>query len=121
MSQIILDYVYLENNSRVSKAIIIIRYQIFVKPKRQRTECLFCPHTSNAMEQNLTHMSMKHGFFIPDLDYLVDLRWRAYNSTWWTSATAEYSSKKTLLWIKWNFLTTPKVTHPFVLKTPQRW
>ena len=45
-----------------------------MKPKRQLTECLFCPHTSNAMEQNLTHMSMKHGFFIPDLDYLVDLK-----------------------------------------------
>lgn len=37
-------------------------------------ECLFCPHESADMEQSLTHMSKSHGFFIPELDYLVDLR-----------------------------------------------
>lgn len=38
------------------------------------TECLFCPHQSIDMEQNLTHMSKTHGFFIPELDYLVDVK-----------------------------------------------
>ena len=37
-------------------------------------ECLFCPLVSDDMEANLKHMSSAHGFFIPDLDYLVDLK-----------------------------------------------
>lgn len=37
------------------------------------TECLFCPHESSSMELSLSHMSTIHGFFIPDLEYLVDL------------------------------------------------
>lgn len=40
----------------------------------ETTECLFCPHQSSDMEKNLTHMSMAHGFFIPELDYLVDIK-----------------------------------------------
>lgn len=38
------------------------------------TECLFCPHQSADMECSLAHMSKAHGFFIPELDYLVDLK-----------------------------------------------
>ena len=34
--------------------------------------CLFCAHTSPSLEGNLTHMSGKHSFFIPDAEYLVD-------------------------------------------------
>lgn len=37
-------------------------------------ECLFCPHESTDMEQSLAHMSKHHGFFIPDLDYMVDVK-----------------------------------------------
>ena len=37
-------------------------------------ECLFCPLVSEDMEANLKHMSSVHGFFIPDLDYLVYLK-----------------------------------------------
>ena len=37
-------------------------------------ECLFCPHVSKDMEHSLKHMSLAHGFFIPDLEYLVDLK-----------------------------------------------
>ena len=37
-------------------------------------ECLFCPHESSDMEQNLSHMSKAHGFFIPELEYLADLK-----------------------------------------------
>ncbi|KAJ7647464.1 C2H2 type zinc-finger-domain-containing protein [Roridomyces roridus] len=36
--------------------------------------CLFCPHTSALFEDNLTHMSTIHSFFIPDAEYLVDLQ-----------------------------------------------
>ena len=38
------------------------------------TECLFCPHESADMEKSLSHMSKTHGFFIPELDYLVDIK-----------------------------------------------
>ena len=38
------------------------------------TECLFCPHESNSMERSLSHMSKIHGFFIPELEYLVDIK-----------------------------------------------
>ena len=35
--------------------------------------CLFCAQTSSSsLEDNLTHMSSEHSFFIPDAEYLVD-------------------------------------------------
>lgn len=36
-------------------------------------ECLFCSHTSASMEKNVTHMTVKHSFFIPDVEFLTDL------------------------------------------------
>ncbi|XP_031570774.1 zinc finger protein 622-like [Actinia tenebrosa] len=38
------------------------------------TECLFCPHESLNFEENMKHMSRSHSFFIPDLEYVVDLK-----------------------------------------------
>ncbi|KAI0035853.1 C2H2 type zinc-finger-domain-containing protein [Vararia minispora EC-137] len=35
--------------------------------------CLFCTSVSPSLEENLTHMSLAHSFFIPDAEYLVDL------------------------------------------------
>ncbi|KAI0356180.1 hypothetical protein OH77DRAFT_1452953 [Trametes cingulata] len=37
------------------------------------TQCLFCNTTSSSLDDNLTHMSVAHSFFIPDAEYLVDL------------------------------------------------
>ena len=37
-------------------------------------ECLFCPHFEDDLETNLAHMSKVHGFFIPDLEYLVSIK-----------------------------------------------
>ena len=39
----------------------------------QPTHCLFCPEQPSSLEDNLTHMSTAHSFFIPDADYLIDL------------------------------------------------
>lgn len=36
--------------------------------------CLFCSHHSSSMTKNLKHMSVEHSFFIPDIEYVVDLR-----------------------------------------------
>lgn len=37
------------------------------------SHCLFCPDQSSNLEDNLTHMSTAHSFFIPDADYLIDI------------------------------------------------
>merc|ERR1719193_901705 len=38
------------------------------------TSCLFCCFSSSPdVEENLKHMSSLHSFFVPDLEYLVDL------------------------------------------------
>lgn len=39
----------------------------------QPSQCLFCPESSSSLEDNLTHMSTVHSFFVPDAEYLVDL------------------------------------------------
>nr|CAD7614231.1 unnamed protein product [Timema genevievae] len=36
--------------------------------------CLFCSHHSRNTVKNLKHMSLEHSFFIPDVEYLVDLK-----------------------------------------------
>ncbi|XP_071592751.1 cytoplasmic 60S subunit biogenesis factor ZNF622 [Heliangelus exortis] len=38
------------------------------------TDCLFCTHHSRSVTKNVAHMSRAHSFFIPDIEYLVDLR-----------------------------------------------
>lgn len=37
-------------------------------------ECLFCSESSENMETNLLHMSKSHSFFIPDVEFCVDLK-----------------------------------------------
>ncbi|KAI8324289.1 hypothetical protein GQ54DRAFT_296279 [Martensiomyces pterosporus] len=38
------------------------------------SDCLFCTHKSDSFESNVEHMSLTHSFFIPDLEYIVDIR-----------------------------------------------
>ncbi|KAG9012530.1 hypothetical protein FRB94_005847 [Tulasnella sp. JGI-2019a] len=35
--------------------------------------CLFCNHVSSGIDINVEHMGRKHGFFVPDTEYLIDL------------------------------------------------
>jgi len=37
------------------------------------TNCLFCSTESSDVESNLEHMSVAHSFFIPDVEYCVDV------------------------------------------------
>ncbi|KAJ3504247.1 hypothetical protein NLJ89_g8036 [Agrocybe chaxingu] len=37
------------------------------------TSCLFCSQQYPTLDENLTHMSTSHSFFIPDAEYLIDL------------------------------------------------
>ncbi|KAF7314462.1 Zinc finger protein 622-like protein [Mycena kentingensis (nom. inval.)] len=36
--------------------------------------CLFCTHESPSLDESLEHMSSTHSFFIPDAEYLVDIK-----------------------------------------------
>nr|XP_057921484.1 cytoplasmic 60S subunit biogenesis factor ZNF622 [Doryrhamphus excisus] len=38
------------------------------------TDCLFCSHHSKSLFRNVAHMTHVHSFFIPDLDFLVNLK-----------------------------------------------
>ncbi|XP_076972999.1 cytoplasmic 60S subunit biogenesis factor ZNF622 isoform X1 [Tamandua tetradactyla] len=38
------------------------------------TDCLFCPHHSCSLMKNVAHMTKVHSFFIPDIEYLSDLK-----------------------------------------------
>lgn len=40
----------------------------------EETECLFCNHNADTFEDNMQHMTIQHSFFIPDIEYLVDLK-----------------------------------------------
>lgn len=37
-------------------------------------DCLFCQHSSADLEANVEHMTHQHSFFIPDLEYVIDLK-----------------------------------------------
>jgi len=37
-------------------------------------DCLFCDHHSASVYKNLKHMSLTHSFFVPDFEYVTDLR-----------------------------------------------
>ena len=37
-------------------------------------ECLFCSLKSSDLEENISHMAHVHSFFIPDFEYISDLR-----------------------------------------------
>lgn len=38
------------------------------------TDCLFCSHHSKSLMKNVAHMTKVHSFFLPDVEFLVDLR-----------------------------------------------
>lgn len=39
----------------------------------EENNCMFCSHHSDNFTQNLQHMAVAHSFFIPDMEYVVDL------------------------------------------------
>lgn len=36
-------------------------------------QCIFCAHRESDIESNVVHMQKEHGFFVPDVEYIVDL------------------------------------------------
>ncbi|XP_032511856.2 cytoplasmic 60S subunit biogenesis factor ZNF622 [Danaus plexippus] len=39
-----------------------------------QNDCLFCGHHSRTIVKNLEHMGVKHSFFVPDVEYCVDMK-----------------------------------------------
>uniref|UniRef100_A0A182KCF9 C2H2-type domain-containing protein n=1 Tax=Anopheles christyi TaxID=43041 RepID=A0A182KCF9_9DIPT len=39
----------------------------------ERNDCIFCPHHSVDLLENIKHMSVVHSFFIPDAEFCVDV------------------------------------------------
>jgi pre-60S factor REI1 len=37
------------------------------------TDCLFCTHHSASVSKNLKHMAQSHTFFVPDMEYVIDV------------------------------------------------
>ncbi|RCH90429.1 hypothetical protein CU097_005044 [Rhizopus azygosporus] len=52
----------------------IIDEKIKSAPRLEETDCLFCTHRADTFEDNMSHMTSVHSLFIPDIEYLVDLR-----------------------------------------------
>ncbi|KAI8999355.1 C2H2 type zinc-finger-domain-containing protein [Gaertneriomyces semiglobifer] len=43
-------------------------------PRLTEVQCLFCTASADTFESNLEHMAKAHSFFIPDVEYLVDIK-----------------------------------------------
>jgi len=50
-----------------------LRKKLESAPRYDETRCLFCNASSGSLDENVTHMTKEHGFFIPDIEYLKDL------------------------------------------------
>ncbi|KAH6578302.1 hypothetical protein BASA60_003692 [Batrachochytrium salamandrivorans] len=65
---------------RLAAATTQDEFEIILKEKMENSrtleesECLFCPHSADSFESNVAHMAKAHSFFIPDVDYLVDVK-----------------------------------------------
>lgn len=67
-----------------------------------RNDCLFCSHHSASFTKNVKHMTTSHSFFIPDIEYLIDLRGllyhlgekisKGYMCVWCTDGGREFTS-----------------------------
>jgi len=51
-----------------------IAQKVALAHKFEETECLFCHLKSSDLTSNAKHMASEHGLFIPDIEYLVDLK-----------------------------------------------
>ncbi|KAH8553831.1 C2H2 type zinc-finger-domain-containing protein [Umbelopsis sp. PMI_123] len=67
------DLVVDENMSE-SEVNEIIDKRISEAVRLTELECLFCTEKSDTFDDNMAHMTKVHSFFIPDIEYLVDLR-----------------------------------------------
>ncbi|KAI9362462.1 C2H2 type zinc-finger-domain-containing protein [Zopfochytrium polystomum] len=51
----------------------LIDQKLASAPRLKPQDCLFCTTSAKSLEENVEHMAVAHSFFIPDLEFLVDL------------------------------------------------
>lgn len=63
-------------NENMTEEEMLAKIDAKIKAARRltETECLFCSHNADTFEANMEHMTLAHSFFIPDIEYLVDLK-----------------------------------------------
>lgn len=52
----------------------VLEEKIKASRKLEEAECLFCDYKGNNFENKMEHMAIEHTFFIPDVEYLVNLK-----------------------------------------------
>ncbi|KAJ3144033.1 hypothetical protein HK101_002873 [Irineochytrium annulatum] len=51
----------------------LLTQKVASSPSLPIESCIFCPHASATLQDSLNHMAAAHSFFVPDLEYIVDL------------------------------------------------
>jgi len=52
----------------------VIDEKIKFSRRLEETECLFCDFKGETLDEKMEHMTIEHSFFIPDIEFLVDLK-----------------------------------------------
>ncbi|ORX63938.1 hypothetical protein BCR32DRAFT_134187 [Anaeromyces robustus] len=52
----------------------VLDEKIKLSRKIEETECLFCDFKGQTFEEKMEHMTVEHSFFVPDVEYLSDLK-----------------------------------------------
>jgi pre-60S factor REI1 len=71
--QLQVTHTYTDKNADLTSSDPEIESETEAEPL-ELTECLFCPHDSVDIDAKMRHMAHSHSFFIPDVEYLVDLK-----------------------------------------------
>jgi len=53
---------------------MVIDEKIKLSRRLEENECLFCDFKGANLEEKMEHMTVEHTFFIPDIEYMVDLK-----------------------------------------------
>eukprot|EP00833_Pecoramyces_ruminatium_P005724 jgi/Orpsp1_1/1179756/evm.model.c7180000070662.2 len=53
---------------------MVIDEKIKLSRRLEENECLFCDFKGETLDEKMEHMTVEHTFFIPDIEYLVDLK-----------------------------------------------
>ncbi|ORX48666.1 hypothetical protein BCR36DRAFT_329123 [Piromyces finnis] len=53
---------------------MVIDEKIKLSRRLEEFECLFCDFKGTTLEEKMEHMTLEHSFFIPDIEFLVDLK-----------------------------------------------
>ncbi|OMJ26511.1 Cytoplasmic 60S subunit biogenesis factor [Smittium culicis] len=64
----------LDSATSEAEILNLIEKKMKIARRLEIEDCLFCNHRASSLKQNIEHMQIDHSFFIPDSEYLVDLK-----------------------------------------------